>query len=51
MAARKRKGLEVRCEDNEDMEKEAGSSTDLKKRQVSKSTFDIWQRKHEEYPM
>ena len=41
MAACKCKGLEVRCEDNEDMEKEAGSSTDLKKRQVSKSTFDI----------
>ena len=32
MAERKRKGLEVHCKDNEDVEEEAGCSTNLKKR-------------------
>ena len=40
----KRKGLDVRCEENEE---EAGCSKDVKKRQVSKSTFYNWQRKYE----
>ena len=47
MKERKRKGLDVRCEENEDVEEEAGCSKDVKKRQVSKSMFDNWQRKYE----